>query len=96
MKISNSKYRKSACQIARVYTRSVHVHQAAEPSSSASPTPLHAHVPKTNQENVRMVLPLGRETAAVLRAQKLASLFSGALAIFLFISGKSLTYPNQL
>ena len=61
--------------------------QAAEPSSAASPAPLHAHVPTTNQENVRMVLPLGRETAAVRRAQKLAPLFSGALAIPLFISG---------
>ena len=30
---------------------------------------------------------LGHETAAVRRAQKLASLFSGALAISLFISG---------
>ena len=30
---------------------------------------------------------LSRETAAVRRAQKLASLFSGVLAIFLFISG---------
>ena len=43
-------------------------HQAAEPSSPAFPTPLHAHVPTTNQENVCMVLPLGRETAAVRRA----------------------------
>ena len=57
---------------ARVYTCSVHEHQAAEPSSPASPAPLYAHVPTTNQENVRMVLPLGRETAAVRHAQKLA------------------------
>ena len=36
------------------YTRSVHVDQAAEPSSPASPAPVHAHVPTTNQENVHM------------------------------------------
>ena len=77
----------AARRAARVYTRSVHVHQAVEPSSPASPVPLDPHVPTTNQENVRMVLPFGRETAAVRRAQKLASLFSGALAIYLFISG---------
>ena len=51
------------------------------------PRPLHTHVPTTKQENLRMVLPLGRQTAAVRRAQKLATLFSGALAISLFISG---------
>ena len=77
--------RRAARWAARVYTRLVYVHQAAEPSSPASPALLHAHVPMTNQENVRMVLPLGRETAAVRRAQKLASLFSGAVLISLFI-----------
>ena len=47
--------KRAARRVARVYTPSVHVHQAAEPSSPASPTPLHAHVSTTNQENVRMV-----------------------------------------
>ena len=47
--------KRAARRVARVYTRAVHVHQAAEPSSPASPSPLHAHVPTTNQENVRMV-----------------------------------------
>ena len=50
--------KRAARRAARVYTRPVHVYQAAEPSSPASPTPLHAHVPTTNQENVRMVLHL--------------------------------------
>ena len=40
--------KRAARRAARViYTRSVHVHQAAEPSSPASPAPLHAHVPTT-------------------------------------------------
>ena len=47
--------KRAARRAARVYTCWVHVHQAAEPSSPASTAPLHAHVPTTNQENVRMV-----------------------------------------
>ena len=34
--------KRAARRAARVYTRSVHVHQAVEPSSPASPAPLHA------------------------------------------------------
>ena len=92
---SKQSCRRAARRAARVYIRSVHVHQTAEPFSPTSSAPLHAHVPTTNQENVRIVLPLSRETAAVRRAQKLASFYSGALAISLFISGATLYSPSS-
>ena len=55
LKEVNRHGKRAARRAARVYTRSVHVHQAAESSSPASPAPLHAHIPMTNWENVRMV-----------------------------------------
>ena len=78
--------KRAARRAARIYTRLVHVHQAAEPSSPASPTPLHAHIPTTDQENVRMVpcLAARRQQCA---ARRYSPQLSGALAISLFISG---------
>ena len=62
--------------LAPVYTCSVHAHWAAEQSSPASPTCAMCTFQRPI-EIVHMVLPLDRETAAMRRAQKLASLFSG-------------------
>ena len=60
--------KRAARQAARVYTRSVHVHQAAEPSSPASPTPLRSMRTFQSGKCAHGSM-LGRETVAVRRAQ---------------------------
>ena len=59
---------------------SIHTFSARAPSFRAVfsrfPVPLHAHVPTTNQENVRMVLPLGRRWQQ--RAETRLTFFRGA------------------
>ena len=41
--------KRAAYRAAPAYTRSVHVHRAAEPSSPASPAPCRTHVSTANQ-----------------------------------------------
>ena len=80
----NRDSKRAARQAAPAYTRSVHVHRAAEPSSPASPAPLRTHVSTANQVAcVQYHVAAAREQQR--RAQKSASLFSRALAISLYI-----------
>ena len=79
---------RAACRASQVYTRSVHVHQAAEPSSPTPTSLAPAPCAHSNDQSGKCAhgSMLSRETAAVRRAQKLASIFSGALAISLVMN----------
>ena len=75
---------------------SIHTFSARAPSRRAvfSHFPRPAPCARSNDQSGKCAhgSMLGRETTAVHRAQKLASLFFGALAISLFISGHNWHY----